>query len=217
MVTPDAVARLLGRHILWPEESLEAVHDLGDGTIGVETRWRQFAVESQRDEWAVGWADDIADVIVATRLDLLIHGQPERFAVVVLADGTEVYANEPSALAAFGSRVPDRLDPSAFAELLVQLHPYSSATRAVLVETDALRYGYGRADLPDVDPLRVETTPDGVQLRFCSSIAYRTPLAGPRLDVAAWTVTVPADAPASWETHLIHERIPLEAVTHDVR
>lgn len=212
MLTTDAVASLLDRHVIWPDESLVGIDDLGDGMIGVQTTLREFAVESQRDAWLVGDAADVADMIVATRLDLHIHGQPERFAVALLADGTQVYVNDPAALAGFGSRVPDRLDPTAFAELLVQFHPYSSAARAVLVEADGLRHGYGRDDLPEVDPLRVEFDGDDVRVHFCSSIAYRTALSGPLLDVAAWTIAVPVDAPATWRTHLVHERITLETV-----
>lgn len=205
-MTPGEAHDLLQRHVLWSDEPVEAVETTPADGIAVDTALRRFMVESQRDGWAIGAADDTADVVVATRYDLLIHGQPERFAILIGRDGSEVYLNDPDQLAALAPRLPDALDPAAFAEVLVQLHPYSSAERAVLVEADDLRVTFGRADLPAVEPLRL----DGGTLRFASSIVYRTTLTGRLLDVAEWTVQIPAGAPATWASQLTHTRIPLD-------
>jgi len=209
VVTPDQAHGLLSRHVLWPDEAVQQVRPLR-GAIDVDTQLRRFVVDSQRDQWHVGRAGFVADVVVATRRDLVVHGWPERFVILLLDTGDEVHANDPEALAALGARVPDPLDPVAFADLLVQLHPYSHATRTVLVHRDDLRRGHGRADLPEIAPLRVDRSEDGVLLTFTSSIEYRTSLDGALLDLAEWTVTIATGGPAEWEAKLVHERIALD-------
>lgn len=204
MLDRDVAADLLRRHVLWPGEGIESASD-----AVVATALRRFAVAAEREDWLVGAETWVADVIVATRTDLLVHGQPERFGFLLLADGGEVYVNDADALAALGARLPDGLDPVAYAELLVQFHPYSSAVRTVLVGADDLRQQHDRAGLPAVTPFRTDATDGEVRLTFTSSIRYRRPLIGTLVDLADWTVTVPAAGPARWMSRLTAQGIPV--------
>jgi hypothetical protein len=143
------------------------------------------------------WVDD---VVIATRDDLLVQGQPEQFGFLLLADGVEVYLNDQDAVAELGRRLAEDMEPTGYAQILVAFHPYSSAARAVLTEPDGLRRAFSQPDLPDVEPIRLRNSVDGLTLTFASSVSYTRPGEAPLLDVLAWTVDVPAGERARWNS-----------------
>lgn len=199
MTTENAVIlELLKRHVLWDDEPVERLREWPDG-IAVTTPLRHLSAGSEPGDWTISRTDWVDDVVIATRDDLIVDGAPERFGFLMLTDGTCVYVNDQDALAALGRRLGADLDPLAYAELLVQFHPYSSAHRSVLTEPiDGI-------DGVQVAPPELRQTPEGMTLRFTSSVQYRPPLSAPLLDLMAWTVTIPHGEPARWDSHPIAE------------
>lgn len=210
MTSNAVILDLMKRHVLWDDEEVERVREWPDG-LALTTRLRHFVAGSEPDDWLVSREDWVDDVVIATRDDLIIEGQPERFGFLLLSGGGDVYLNDEAAVAELGRRLADGIDPVAYAEILVQLHPYSSAVRAVLTESDQLRRQFGQDDLPDVEPPRTERTPEGLALTFCSSCRYFRLIGGsPLLDLTEWTVTVPVGEPARWKSHLAVEGLRLD-------
>jgi len=206
----EMILDLMKRHVLWEDEEVERVREWPDG-LALTTRLRHFVAGSDPQDWLVSREEWVDDVVVATRDDLIIEGQEERFGFLLLADSGDVYVNDPAAVAELGRRLADGMDPVGYAEILVQFHPYSSAVRAVLTEPDELRSRFGREDLPDVEPPRTERTPGGLTLTFSSSIRYARTIGGsPLLDLMEWTVKVPNGEPARWESRLVAESIRLD-------
>jgi hypothetical protein len=148
--------------------------------------------------------------VVVTRDDLIVEGEPERFGFLLLRGGGAIYLNDHAAAAELGRRLADGMDPAGYAEVLVAFHPYSSATRAVLTEPDELRNLFHQASLPDVAPIRLQDSADGLTLTFSSYARYRWPGGPPRLDVVEWNVTVPAGQPASWQSRETATGLQLE-------
>ena len=209
MTSNEVILDLIRRHVLWEGEGVERVREWPDG-LALTTRFRHFVAGSEPEDWVVSREEWVDDVVIATRDDLIIHGQSERFGFLLLADGGDIYINDPAAVAELGRRLADGMDPVGYAQLLVQFHPYSSAVRAVVTEPDELRRRFGREDLPDVEPPRTRQTPDGLTLTFSSSTQHARPIVGSLLDLMEWTVTVPPGQPAQWESRLATEGIRLE-------
>ncbi len=210
-MTPNTVViDLIKRHVLWAQEQIEDVQERPDGVV-VRTGLRHFTAGSKPADWTVSRHDWVADVLIATRDDLIIHGQPERFGflipVSVSGEGEPIFLNDIDQLAQLGRRLPESLDALAYAELVVQFHRYTSAIQKVLTEPEELRR---RFDLPDLPACAVQQGAGATVLRFASSLEYRRPVLGRMLDIAQWTVTVPAGASARWESELIAQRIPID-------
>ncbi len=200
MTSNEKIVELIERHVLQDGERLVRVKNWPDGVAVTTTAQRHLVAGSEQAAWTISrepWADDI---VIAERDDLIIEGQPQRFGFLLLRDGTDIYLNDPAAVSELGRRLADGMDPAGYAEILVAFHPYTSADRAVLTEPDELRRALGQPDLPDVEPIRLRETSDGVRLTFSSFARYR--LVGPQelLDLLAWTVDVPAGEPARWSS-----------------
>jgi len=193
----EKIVELIVRHVLQDGEQVARVKNWPDGVAVTTTVLRHFVAGSEQ-AWTISREPWVDDVVIAERDDLIVEGQPQRFGFLLLDDGTDIYLNDPAAVAELGRRLPDGMDPSGYAEILVAFHPYTSAYCAVLTEPDELRRVLGRPDLPDVDPIQVQQAPHGLTLTFSSFAQYR--LVGPQelIDVLAWTVDVPAGEPARW-------------------
>jgi hypothetical protein len=198
----ETIVELVKRHVLHEDEQVERVRNWPDG-IALATDLRHFVAASESDSWALSHESWVDDVVVATRDDLIIEGQPERFGFALLADGGDVYLNDKTAVGELGRRLDDGMQPLGYAEILVAFHPYSSATRAPLAEADGLRRVFGQPSLPDVAPMRLDRAPDGLTLMFSSYVRYRWPGSAPQLDMLEWAVRVPVEGPASWESREI--------------
>jgi hypothetical protein len=195
----DTIVELMKRHVLRDGEQVVRVKNWPDG-LALTTDLRHFVAGPEPAAWAISAQPWVQDVVIATRDDLLVEGQPEQFGFVLLADGSAVYLNDPAAVADLGTRLTDGLDPRAYAQILVAFHPYSSAFRAALSEPDELRRVLGDSELPEVEPLRLNGTPDGARLTFTSFARYTRPGSAPQVDLLEWTVDVPAGQPARWNT-----------------
>ncbi len=210
MTSNEVILDLMQRHVLWDGEGVERVRNWPDG-VALTTPLRHFVAGSEPDRWLVSREEWVDDVVVSTRDDLIIEGQAERFGFLLLTGGRDVYVNDPAATAELGGRLADGMDPVAYAQILVQFHPYSSAMRAVLTESDDLRRRFGREDLPDVQPPRIGQTAEGLTLTFSSSTQYVRMLGGaPLLDLTEWTVKVPTGEVAQWESRLVAKEIQLD-------
>ena len=99
--------------------------------------------------------------------------------------------------------------PVGYAELLVQLHPYTSAIRDLLLDEDDLRRIFALDGLPDAEPLVLDDSEDEISLVFQSCTRYRRPGTMALLDIYDWTVTVPPSGPATWTSELTDEAISL--------
>ena len=206
-MTPNAtILELMRHHVLWPDEPIERVREWPDG-VALTTPMRHFVAGSEPAGWAATRADWVTDLILATRDDLIVHGEPERFGFLLPANGAEIYLNDSEQLAELGRRVPDQLDPIAYAELVVSFHTYSSAVRRVITDPVTLYERYDPEDLPPVQLPRLDRGDGTIVLTFAVSIEYRRPIVGELLDLSAWTVTIPGSRPARWESELIAERI----------
>jgi hypothetical protein len=213
MTANDTIVELMKRHVLWDDEPVVRVRNWPDG-LALTTEFRHFvAGSSAQADWLIGAEDWVEDIVVATRDDLMLEGQRERFGFLLRADGSEVYLNDRAAVADLGRRLADGMDPVAYAEILVQLHPYSSAIRSVLVAPDQLRKIYRQQDLPIIETPAVRQSPDGLHLTFVSSSRYRRPGGAPLLDLTKWSVRVPADGPATWTSLLSSKGIQLDPFT----
>lgn len=211
MATEPVLPDLLRRFVLWADEEIEQVEEEPDGLAVGTTGLRHFVGGSEVDDWRIGRADWVADVLVAVRDDIVVSGQPERFAFVVPVEGEVVHLNDPAALAALGAHLPQRLAPAAYAEVLVAFHRYSSALATVLHETDDLRRLAGRPDLPAVEPLRMDSSADGVRLTFTAAERYRRPFTGTLVDLSEWRVEVPPGSPAQWVIRPVAEGLRLDS------
>jgi len=213
MAANDTIVDLIKRHVLWDDEPVVRVRNWPDG-LALTTDFRHFvAGSSARTDWLVGAEDWVDDIVVATRDDLMLEGQRERFGFLLPADGGEIYLNDRAAVALLGRRLADGLDPVAYAEILVQFHPYSSAIRSVLIAPEQLRQFYRQQDLPVIETPAVRQEPDGLHLTFVSSSQYRRPGGAPLLDLTQWSVHVPTDGPAGWTSQLKAKGIQLDPFT----
>jgi hypothetical protein len=194
----EKIVELIVRHVLQDGEQVARGKNWPDGVAVTTTVLRHFVAGSEQAAWTISRERWVDDVVIAERDDLIVEGQPQRFGFLLLDDGTDIYLNDPAAVSELGRRLPDGMDPSGYAEILVAFHPYTSAYCAVLTEPDELRRVLGRPDLPDVDPIQVQQAPDGLTLTFSSFAQYR--LVGPQelIDLLAWTVDVPSGEPARW-------------------
>jgi hypothetical protein len=200
MVTSnEIIVGLIERHVLQPGEQTVRVKDWPDG-LALATSRRHFVAGSEAAQWLVSREAWVADVVVATRDDLLVEGESERFGFLIPTDGAALYLNDHGVLGALGNRLGEGMDPAAYAQLLVAFDAYRSASRAVLTERDGLRTVFGQPDLPDVEPLRLRRSPDGVALRFCSYAAYARPGGVRMVDLLEWVVDVPSGGPARWRS-----------------
>lgn len=209
MTSNETILELLKTHVLQEGEQVVRVKNWPDG-LALTTDLRHFVAGSDPQDWSISREDWVDDVVVATRDDLLIEGQPERFGFVLPADGEPVYVNDATAIAELGRRLADGLEPAGYAQLLVAFHPYSSAYRAPLSEADELRRVLGQASLPDVAPMRVRPSSTATTLTFTSFARYRRPGERPLLDLFEWTVEVPAGEPAQWSSRKTVTGIQLE-------
>lgn len=200
---------LVKRHVLWDNEPVERVKEWPDG-LALTTPLRHFVAGSEPAEWLLSREDWVADVVIATRDDLVVEGTPERYGFLLLDGGGEVYLNDAAAVADLGRRLAEGMDPIGYAQVLVQFHPYSSATRAVLTEPDEVRRRFGDSALPEVDAPRVRQEPTGLTFTFASSIRYARSVGGaPLLDLKSWTVEVPNGEPAHWESRFVARELAL--------
>ena len=206
-----AILELVQRHVLWDGEEVQRVREWPDG-LALATSFRHFAGGPEPDAWAVSREAWVRDVVVVTRDDLAVEGQPERFGFLVLGSGDDVFLNDPAAVAELGGRLADGMEPAGYAELLVQFHPYSSAVRGVVTSPGELRLRFGRDHLPDAEPPRVRRTSAGLDLTFSSYARYRGIGGSALLDVLEWTVEVPAGEPARWSTRPVAEGLRLDPV-----
>lgn len=213
MTSNQAILDLMTAHVLAPGEAVERVREWPDG-LALTTSFRHFAGGPEPDAWAVGREAWVRDVVVLTRDDLVVEGQPERFGFLVLASGDDVYVNDPDAVAELGRRLADGMDVLGYAEILVQFHPYSSAVQGVLTGPGELRRRFGRDDLPDLQPPRVRRTSGGLTVSFSSHARYRPIGGSPLLDLEEWTVEVPTGEPARWSARLVAQGIRLDPVDH---
>jgi hypothetical protein len=198
----ETIAELIRRHVLAEAEQVVQVKNWPDG-LAMATDLRHVVAGSEPAEWSISSEEWVDDVVIATRDDLIVEGQPERFGFLLLADGGDIYLNDKTAVAELGRRLADGMDPLGYAEILVAFHPYSSASRAVLTEPDGLRRMTGQSDLPDVEPMRLRRSLAGLLLTFWSFARYRRPGGLPLLDLIEWTVGVPDDEPARWASRQI--------------
>lgn len=215
VVANELMVSLLGQYVLWGDERIERTKEWpGQGGVAVTTSQRYFLLELDT-RLLIGQAPGMAGVVVATRQDLELEGLPETFGLLVLVGGESVYLNDPAAVAGLGRGLESGLDPVAFAQILVEWHPWTSAVRYVLAERDQLSRATGRSDLPRYEPPMVRPTGTGVELSFFSAEQYPTALGGSRqLDVFEWTVTVPSGGPAQWNRRPVLENVPLEPSRH---
>jgi len=214
LVTTNAViVDLMKRYVLRADEEVERARLWPDGLALTTSIGRHMVAGSEPGAWLVSQEEWVDDVVIADRDDLIVCGggnPPERHAFLLLADGGDVYVNDPAAVAELGRRLAGDINPTAYAELLVEFHPYSSAVRKVLSRPDELRQLIGHEDVPDIEPPRVRQTQAGLLLTFSSTCQYRWPLEGPLLDLMTWTVQVPSGEPAQWKSQLVAQRLPLD-------
>lgn len=205
----ETILELLQRYVVRAGEETVRVKHWPDG-IALTTQQRHFVAGPEPADWSISNEQWVDDVVIAIRDDIIIEGEPERFGFLLLAGGGDVYLNDPGAVADLGRRLATDLNPLGYAEILVGFHPYSSAKRAVVAESDGLRRAFDRADLPEIAPLQLRRDPAGVALDFTSYARYsRTPAGAPLLDLVEWTVTVPDGQPARWESRRTVEGIRL--------
>jgi hypothetical protein len=212
VTTNEVILDLLGRYVLRAGEGVERVRHWPDGVAVTTSTDRHLVAGSEPASWSVSRGAWVADVVEAIRDDIIVNGggnPAERHGFLLLADGRDVYLNDATAVAELGRRLEDDLAPTAYAEILAEFHPYTSAVSKVLSTPDQLRLLIGHEDIPDIEPPRVERTPTGLVLTFSSIRQYRWPVEGPLLDLVAWTVRVPPGCPARWESQCVAQRIRL--------
>ena len=210
VTTNETIVELLKRYVLQDAEQVVRIKNWPDG-IALTTNLRHLVAGPEAADWSISAEAWVDDVVIAIRDDLLVEGQPERFGFLMLADGTHVYVNDPAAVAELGRRLVNGMDPVGYAQILVAFHPYSSAYRTVLAESDGLRRVLGQPELPDVEPIRLERTPDGLTLMFSSFARYVPPGGLALLDLFEWRVTVPAGKPAGWSSRATATGLPLDS------
>ena len=209
MTSNDTILELITTHVLHDGEQVVRVKNWPDG-LALTTDLRHFVAGSYPGDWSISRQAWVDDVVIATRDDLLVEGQPERFGFVLRTDGAAVYLNDAGAVGELGQRLADDLDPVAYAQILVAFHPYSSAYRGVLSEPGDMRRYLEQPDLPDVAPLRLRRSTEGVTLSFSSFVRYRRPGQQPLLDVFEWTVHAASGEPARWQSRKTIEARVLE-------
>jgi hypothetical protein len=205
----ETIAELVGRHVLRAEEYLTRATSWPDG-IALTTNLRHFVAGSEPADWAVSREPWVEDVVIAIRDDLIVEGQPERFGFLLLKGGGEIYLNDEAAVAQLGHRLADGMDPTGYAQIIVAFHPYSSAHRGVVTEVDGLRGALGQPDLPDVEPLQLHSSPEGLTLTFTSFARYTRPGGFPMVDLLRWRVEVPPGEPARWSSATIAAGLRLD-------
>lgn len=209
MIDTVTMLDLLRTHLLWEDETVGDVTEWPDGwrvrtsareyTIGPETEWRIVA-----EPW-------VEELLMAVREDIRIIGGGARSTdgLLRLTDGSTVYLNDAAAVAELGRRLLDGMDPVAYAEILVEFHPWTAARRAPLVDPQDLRRRYDRQDLPLVAVPALVLTSGGAELVFSSYRQYALGLGGELLlDIVEWRVVVPADGPATWTNRTTIEGLP---------
>src|SRR5262249_33997824 len=182
-------------------EHVLRVKNWTDG-VALTTNLRHFVAGSEPAGWAVSHERWVDDVVIATRDDLIVEGQPERFGFLLVTDGRDFYLNDQAVVAELARRLSDQMNPLGFAQILVAFHPYSSAYRSALTEPDELRRVFGHQNLPDVQPIRLRRSPDGLVLTFSSFVRYLPPGGSALIDLLEWAVDVPAVGPARWSSRL---------------
>ena len=213
MTTNDVIIELLRRHVLRPDEQVERVRHWPDGLAMTTSTGRHLVAGSEAANWLVSSEAWIDDVVIADRDDLIVNDgatPAERHGFLMLADGGDIYVNDPVAVGELGRRLPDGLNPTAFAELLVEFQPYTSAVCKVLSEPAELRQLIGHDDIPNIEPPRLAPNSSGLVLTFSSICRYRWPAEGPLLDVMAWTVVVPSGEAARWTSERLARRLRLD-------
>lgn len=198
MTSNERIVELMSRYVLAPDEEIVRVRDWSDG-IAVTSARRHFVVGSESSEWAIGREPWVDDVVIATRDDVLVDGQQERYGFLIHADGRAIYLNDRVAVADLGGRCAAGMDPIAFAEILVEFHPYSAAWRRVIVEPDGLQRTFAQRDLPPVEPVRLLKSPLGAVMTFSSFARHRRADGTAELDILRWTVEIPPEQPARWK------------------
>lgn len=213
MTSNAVIVELLKRHVLRPDEQVVRVRNWPDGMALTTSLGRHLVGGSESPSWLVSREEWVDDVVIVDRDDLIIEGggnPAERHGFLMLADGRHVYLNDSVAVAELGRRLDGGINPTAYAEVLVEFHPYGSAIRTVLSEPDTLRKLIGHDDVPDIEPPRLARTPAGLVLTFGSACQYRWPLEGPLLDLVTWTVRVPTGGLARWESQYVARRLQLD-------
>lgn len=202
---------LLWRHELQPREGAVKVRLWPDGIALTTTLGRHFVAGSEPDDWLISKEDWVSDVVIAIRDDLIVEGKI-RSAFLLLTNGDDVHVNDPSAVAELGRRLHHGMNPTAYAQLLAQFHPFTTVDCVVLTVAGQLR-ALLRPDLPDNEPVRLRRTENGLLLTFDVAVKYlrsrKYPVSSWKLDIKRWTVAVPGDGPAQWSSRLIAEGIRL--------
>jgi hypothetical protein len=202
---------LLRRHELQRRESVVHVRLWPDGAALTTSLGRHFVIGSESDDWLISKEDWVSDVAIAIRDDIIVDGGI-RSAFLLLTDGDDVYVNDERAVAELGRRLHQGMNPTAYAQLLAQFHPFTTADCLVLTVGGQLRARLGPG-LPDNEPVRLLRTKTGLLLTFDMVVQYlrsrKYPASSWKLDVKRWTVTVPDDGPAHWSSRLVAEGIRL--------
>jgi len=209
VASSEVLIELVCRHVFFDREELTESTLWPDGCM-LHTSARDFLV-APADGWLITGEPWVEALIVATRQDLEVEGLPETDGILLLADGGSIHLNDAGAVAELGRRVGRDLAPEAFAEILVQWHPPSAAAQFLLRDPGHARRAFDRPDLPEFAGPVFGQTGDRFTGTFHSARQHAGAVGGALvLDVLAWTVTVPAGAPASWDRRPVLEGVPLE-------
>jgi hypothetical protein len=209
-VTSELMLDLFARYVLEPGERIESTRVWpGGSAVAVHTDARSFRIRPNSG-LLLREAPWVEAVVLARRVDLEIGGRPETHAVVAEVGGGAVYLNDAGQVAELGPRVHRDLDPRAYAEVLVEYHPWSRAWPTLILDRAQLRSQFGHPELPDAEPPSVRPTQTGLELSFLSAAVSAPQYAKGDLTVYAWTVDVPRDAPARWRRRPMLEGVSLE-------
>jgi hypothetical protein len=213
MITADVLVDLARRFLLGDGETIEWMKDYPDGpALDIETADRSYSLRVARDWLRIGQAPWVAAVVVAHRDDVRSEGPRPQDVFLVPVDGTPLHLDDPGTAAVLGVRWRrGDVDAAAYAEVLVQCHWPGGWHRQVVLDPATWRSGYpAEAALPAVEAPRTWHEDGDLRLSFFASREYAE-VAGGRsvLDVAEWSVRVPADAPATWERRPVATARPL--------
>ena len=213
MITTELMADLLRRFVLLDDEAIVWSKEFADGPLlDVETTDRAFSVRVVRDWLLVEQAPWVEAVVVATREDQEVAGPLPRYTFLVADDGTAVRLDDPATVAALGMRLHrGELDLTAYAELLVQCQWRGGRQKRLVLDPVAWRDEYpAEANLPPVEPMSTSRADGVLRVRFFASREDTRMVGGrPVLEVAAWSVRIPAGEPATWEIQPVGEPAPL--------
>jgi hypothetical protein len=123
-----------------------------------------------------------------------------------------MHLNDRATAAELGPRLHrGDLDPVAFAEIVVLGQWPGGWQTVVVVDPPQWRGRYpAQAPLPPVEAPRTWRDGEELQLSFFASREYAEAVGGRAvLDVTAWSVRVPAGAPATWELRPVATAVPL--------